>query len=167
MATIVRKMCTNALRRVEKLPVLLFVGEANAHTFDIEPEAGVDFAAYEIKAVFVRPDQRCVNMTGSVDNIGASVTLAPECYAVAGGFRLTVFAESAAETVCIYACDGYVCETQGKGGTAGDAAPILAVADAAELRAMIAAIQNTINDLETSVDALQDRILAVEETIYN
>ena len=159
MATIKRKMCTNALRRVEKLPVLLFVGEANAHTFEIEPEAGVDFAAYEIKAVFVRPDQRCVNMTGSVDNIGASVTLAPECYAVAGGFRLTVFAESAAETVCIYACDGYVCETQGKGGTAGDAAPILAVADAAELRAQL-------QQLQADVVELSQRLEAVEELTF-
>lgn len=124
MNIITRAMNANALRQVEPLDTMLFEGEVNAHQFVITPAAGVSFEGASVTAYFVRSDTQRVNLTGAVENGNAVVTISGNCCAVAGRYKLTIFAVTADETAAIYACAGTVHGTRGS-EVAGDTEPIV------------------------------------------
>ena len=116
MINIRRSMCGNALQKVERLHVLLFQGESEAHRFTIKPSSGINFTGSEITARFVRFDGVRVDLTGSVTEDGeATVLLGAACYAVPGEYTLTIFSAQGSAKVAIYAFTGEVKGTQGNG----------------------------------------------------
>lgn len=139
MNIITRAMNANALRQVEPLDTLLFEGEVNAHQFVITPAAGVSFEGASVMAYFVRSDTQRVDLTGQVSGGNAVVTISGNCCAVAGRYKLTIFAVTADETAAIYACAGTVQGTRGS-EVAGDTEPIVEPASPS-------AVESEVNDM--------------------
>lgn len=111
MITIERTMSADALRRLDDPGVLLFQGEAQAHTFIIHPAADVDFSG-AITSRFIRADGSQVAWNGSITGGDAVVVLPAECYNVPGVFELYIYdVVDEDTTVCVYACRSQVVNT--------------------------------------------------------
>ncbi|MBE5797459.1 MAG: hypothetical protein E7327_08820, partial [Clostridiales bacterium] len=94
------------LIREDILDGYVFSPEAFAHQFLIERVDGYGFEG-EISARFLRADNVGVVISGGtntgVDPSGrAFVTLTPECYAVPGEFKLTIYHTTDSSSECIY-----------------------------------------------------------------
>ena len=125
MITIRRQMTADALRNIEPLSVLFFVGEEYAHRFLIDPPTSGAFTGCTVEARFIRPDGQNVAPAGELVDGSASVVLTPACYGAAGRAKLFIYIVSENETVCAYACTMLVTQTVGPNGTAGDGSPII------------------------------------------
>lgn len=160
MNIITRAMNANALRQVEPLDTLLFEGEVNAHQFVITPAAGVSFEGASVTAYFVRSDTQRVDLTGQVSGGNAVVTISGNCCAVAGRYKLTIFAVTADETAAIYACAGTVKGTRGS-EVAGDTEPIVEP-ETVDLTP----ITNRLTALETAVEKMWTIMKELEGLYY-
>lgn len=111
----------NRMVNIEDLCGMAFQAESGGHTFEI---TGIDdtgsavVLSGTVAAVFRRPDNADIALTGSASNGVVSVTLTDDCYAVAGRFGLTIFVTSNSQKVAVYACVGTVAQTNG-GAVAG------------------------------------------------
>lgn len=137
---------------IEDLRGTAFQAEDGGHTFEI---TGVDAGGNEtpiagtVAAVFIRPDNTDVAITGSVSDGKVYVTLTDECYGYPGRFGLTVFLTSDGQKVAIYAAIGSVYRT-----TSGSVSPETAesVVDLInEIEAAIAQIPASYTDIMSAV----------------
>lgn len=165
----------NPLARVEPeaLRGTSFNSEQGAHTFVIRRmENGVESPFQSGTAVtgkFLCATGGSYELSGSVEDGRAVLTLIPACYAVTGRFLLTIMATSGDDHTVIYAAVGSVTDTTGTGsvvpgGTVPDYAALIA-----EMEAVRATIPedytdtvedvNQINGLLNLVDYGQDNTL--------
>ena len=111
----------NRMVNIEDLTGAAFEAESGGHTFQVagidDTGAVVDLSG-TVAAVFRRPDNADIALTGSASGGVVSVTLTDDCYAVAGRFGLTIFVTSNSQKVAVYACVGTVAQTNG-GAVAG------------------------------------------------
>ena len=101
----------NSMVTIEDLRGMAFQDEENAHTFRIrgvndngEPVA----LSGTVSANFLRGDNTDVQVTGSITDGAAVVTLPAACYEIQGRFRFTIFLTSSGQKVAIYAAMGSV-----------------------------------------------------------
>lgn len=156
MIEIRRPVNPNALRQVENLAVTLFEGEVNAHKFIVTPGEGISFTGATPVAFFVRADNQRVDLTGALNGDNLEITLSANCYAVPGRYKLTIFAQTEAETAAVYACAGTVQGTRGS-EVAGDTEPIVEPAQGvdAETLEMIDTAMQAIHGLYHGNDGTQ------------
>lgn len=118
--TISRKWNPTALVSIEDLSGMTFQGETGGHTFEVSGSSSLSGTA---TAVFLRADNAAIQLTGSISNGKAVVTLTGNCYTVPGRFLLTVFLTSGGQKVAIYSAMGNVTRTDGV--AAGSVPPLV------------------------------------------
>lgn len=180
--------------RPEELTGYVFSPEAAAHMFIITKmekvdgqEAAVPFdAGTDISCRFIKANGVTELVDGDLTDDGAaSITLPAECYQVPGRFILSIYAETSEETICIYsatatALAGDTEEINVSGNTKRTIdAQIAALNDAVEnaqetveqVQEVIAsipqdytALSNSVSDLKSQVDILDDNALITLDT---
>lgn len=132
---------------VENLRGTAFTEEALAHTFRIAGRdgSGADLAlAGTVLAKFLRADNMTIDISGSVSEGVASLTLVGDCYNVPGRFSLVIYLSDGTATVAIYAAVGNVYRgTSGEELDSGTTVPSLAQLEAAYNNALAAAASAT------------------------
>lgn len=128
---------------VENLRGTAFTEEAKAHTFRIR---GVDAdgealpLSGTVLGKFLRADNMTIDISGSVSDGVASLSLVGDCYNVPGRFSLVIYLSDGTTTVAIYACVGNVYRaTSGTELDSGTTVPSLAQLEAAYNNALSAA----------------------------
>ena len=98
---------------IDNLSGYLFQDESSGHTFQIqcEDESGITSFTGSVSATFLRPDNTDVQITGSIYNGVAYVTLTADCYKVSGKFGITIFNTADSQKTAIYAGIGTVSRT--------------------------------------------------------
>lgn len=97
--------------RPETLNGMAFQAEAGAHRFEITGyDSNGNKMAFSgtVTAIFLRPDNTDVPLTGVISNGVAQVTLSQECYQVPGRFGLAIFVNSGNTKTVVYKCIGPV-----------------------------------------------------------
>ena len=112
MANIVirREACLDAAGRPEFMRGTLYAAENQAHRFVISAVRDGQAVALggEVTALFGRPDQETVYMTGEIEGGCACVTLPQSCYIHTGRFQLTVFVAESGVKTAVYCLAGDV-----------------------------------------------------------
>ena len=96
---------------VENLRGTAFTEEAGAHTFRISGKDAAGEAVAlsgSVLAKILRADNVTVDVSGSVSDGVASVTLVGDCYNVPGRFSIVVYLSDGTSTVAIYAAVGNI-----------------------------------------------------------
>lgn len=109
-----RSWKVDRLVRPETLNGMTFQAESGGHRFEITGyDANGSMIAFggTVTAVFLRPDNTDVALTGVLSNGVAQVTLTEECYQVPGRFGLAVFVNQNATKTVVYDCIGTVART--------------------------------------------------------
>ncbi len=141
-----RRFVTGGMLPVDHLYGSAFTGESGAHSFRITRYEGNAPAAIsgQITGNFINPAGVTVPLSGSVDDEGrAVVTLDEHCYAVEGGFTLTIWADAQV----IYRGDGQVMKSQ----TETIAYPTAAIPDVDDL---IREVQNVVANIPQDYSGL-------------
>ena len=116
MIIIKRQTDLTRLCRVENMAGVTFTGEQDGHKFIIEAmrdNERVELSG-SVTGRFIRPDGVSVALTASenyagIDDDGmAWVTLAANCYTVAGPFGLVITHIDSGKRTVIFSCTGYV-----------------------------------------------------------
>lgn len=100
-----------SMTHIEDLQGSAFTSEDGGHTFQI---SGIDSNGNHlaltgsVAAIFLRPDQTSVALSGAANSGVVSVTLTDECYGVPGRFGLVIFLTSDGNKTAIYSCVGNV-----------------------------------------------------------
>lgn len=128
---------------VENLRGTAFTEEALAHTFRIagkDAEGTALTLSGTVLAKFLRADNMTIDVSGSITDGVASLTLVGDCYNVPGRFSIVIYLSDGTTTVAIYAAVGNV--YRGTSGTeldSGTTVPSLAQLEAAYANAITAA----------------------------
>ena len=124
----------------EQLPASFFNSENTAHTFiisGVRDNAAVSFSGASVSATFLNANDAVVQLTGSVVDGAAVVTLSNDCYALSGRFTLTIDVNGAT----VYECQSRI--KRRSSGTAYDPTGEISVAalsaEIAEMRTATAA----------------------------
>ena len=124
----------------EQLPASFFNSENTAHTFiiaGVRDNAAVSFSGASVSATFLNANDAVVQLTGSVVDGAAVVTLSNDCYALSGRFTLTIDVNGAT----VYECQSRI--KRRSSGTAYDPSGEISVAtlsaEIAEMRTATAA----------------------------
>lgn len=129
--------------RVETLPGTAFTEEAKAHLFRIsgaDAEGGSLALSGTVLAKFLRADNQTIDISGTVSNGVANLTLVGDCYNVPGRFSLVIYISDGTATAAIYAAVGNIYRaTSGQELDSGTAVPSLAQLEAAYQNALDAA----------------------------
>ena len=154
-------MANNTIRRswnmfsmvnIEDLRGSAFQAEDGGHTFEItglDANGNATAISGTVAAVFMRPDNTDVAITGSVSNGKAYVTLTDECYGYPGRFGLTIFLTSGGQKVAIYAAIGSVYRTTSGSVSPETAADVVDLIN--EIEAAIAQIPASYTDIMAGV----------------
>lgn len=162
------------LIREDILDGYVFSPEAFAHQFLIERVDGYGFEG-EISARFLRADNVAVVISGGtntgVDPSGrAYVILTPECYAVPGEFRLTIYHTTDSSAECIY---------YGKSSVLQAESPNTIVAEKSasaledQLRKIMVSANNValfarnVGEIEGQLEAVQTTYNGIDEALAN
>ncbi len=128
---------------VEALRGTSFTEEAGAHRFRI---SGVDTEGAPVAlsgtvlGKMIRADNQTVDISGSISDGAATLTLVGDCYNVPGRFSLVIYLSDGTSTMAVYACVGYVYRgTSGQELDSGTAVPSLAQLEGAYESALTAA----------------------------
>ena len=120
---------------VEPLRGTTFTEESGAHQFRI---SGVGTGT--ILAKFLRADDYTIDISGSIEDGAAVITLVGDCYHVAGRFSLVIYWSDGTDTIAIYAAVGNVYRaTSGRELDSGTDVPTLQQLTAAYESAVSAA----------------------------
>lgn len=109
-----RSWHSDELVKPEMLTGMTFQSESGGHRFDItgyDAQGGVIAFSGSVTAVFLRPDNTDVALTGSLSGGVAQVTLSNECYQIPGRFGLAIFVKQDNTSTVVYDCIGTVART--------------------------------------------------------
>ena len=137
----------------EQLPASFFNSENTAHTFiiaGVRDNAAVSFSGASVSATFLNANDAVVQLTGSVVDGAAVVTLSNDCYALSGRFTLTIDVNGAT----VYECQSRI--KRRSSGTAYDPTGEISVAalsaEIAEMRTATAAANTATTAANTAAN---------------
>ena len=135
----------------ETLPGMLYATEDAAHQFVIAAVRGEYPVALagEVSALFIRPDDATVVLSGEIIEGRAVVTLSRPCYELPGVFSMAVFVESEGVKTAVYAAMGTIRRTS------SDAIvdPTRVVPGIEDIIAQYGAMQQAVADLEEAKES--------------
>ena len=162
---ITRRAQLSTAVNTESLPGLLYAGENDAHVFIISAVRGdtpVTLAG-AVTALFMRPDESTVALSGEIVNGCASVTLPQSCYTQTGRFQLTVFVTENGVKTAVYCLSGNVKKTT----TETIIDPGHVVPDVDDIIAEYATMQQAVEDCEDAAEAANTAASAADAAAAN
>lgn len=162
---ITRRAQLSTAVNTESLPGLLYAGENDAHVFIISAVRGdtpVTLAG-AVTALFIRPDESTVALSGEIVNGCASVTLPQSCYTQTGRFQLTVFVTENDVKTAVYCLTGNVKKTS----TETIIDPGHVVPDISDIIAEYATMQQAVEDCEDAAEAANTAATAADTAAAN
>lgn len=150
--TIRRSWNIYSMVNIEDLRGSAFQAEDGGHTFEI---TGLDASGNTVAlsgtvaAVFLRPDNTDVAISGTVSGGKVYVTLTDECYGYPGRFGLTIYLTSGGQKVAIYAAIGSVHRTSSGAVSPETAQDVVDLIN--EIEAAIAQIPSSYTDIMAAI----------------
>lgn len=138
--------------RPETLNGMAFQEEARAHRFEItgyDSNGNVMAFSGTVTAIFLRPDNTDVPLTGVISNGVAQVTLSRECYQVPGRFGLAIFVNSGNTKTVVYKCIG----------------PVGMTSSGVEASSVVQSVSTLIDRIEAAVNSIPQDYSALNKAV--
>lgn len=138
--------------RPETLNGMAFQAEAGAHRFEItgyDSNGNVMAFSGSVTAIFLRPDNTDVPLTGVISNGVAQVTLSQECYQVPGRFGLAIFVNSGNTKTVVYKCIG----------------PVGMTSSGVEASSVVQSVNTLIDRIEAAVNSIPQDYSALSKSV--
>ena len=138
--------------RPETLNGMACQAEAGAHRFEItgyDSNGNVMAFSGSVTAIFLRPDNTDVPLTGVISNGVAQVTLSQECYQVPGRFGLAIFVNSGNTKTVVYKCIG----------------PVGMTSSGVEASSVVQSVNTLIDRIEAAVNSIPQDYSALSKSV--